>query len=368
MYFIFALIIYFAYKQYSGKNNGHYGFIKFVSIFFIATSALRHMFCSVDTWGYIRNLQNSFNKSWTEIFDYFWINYFQPGIYGKDPGYYVFEKALGSITSEPQIFFLILALLVFLPIYHIWRNYSASTFQTLVSALFYLTFFYAYVPNSAARQAIAIGFVLMAYLAYERKTKKGYILSALLVFVASLFHQSALIVLSIPIACFVFKKPKLLIYGSIVAFVTMLFVYQMVGEFLGAYNEVYDRYNEVGYYASVGRKPYLSIIFYALFFFIVLLNYRYETEYERYKILYVGGALSFVLMPILWLDPSAVRLVSYFGIWFSLLVPHSIDIAPAKHRTTYVMIVLAALFLRLLISQSNYAFFWQDIPMPSVYL
>ena len=72
--------------------------------------------------------------------------------------------------------------------------------------------------------------------------------------------------------------------------------------------------------------------------------------------------------PILWLDPSAVRLVSYFGIWFSLLVPHSIDIAPAKHRTTYVMIVLAALFLRLLISQSNYAFFWQDIPMPSVYL
>ena len=76
MYFIFALIIYFAYKQYSGKNNGHYGFIKFVSIFFIATSALRHMFCSVDTWGYIRNLQNSFNKSWTEIFDYFGLTIF----------------------------------------------------------------------------------------------------------------------------------------------------------------------------------------------------------------------------------------------------------------------------------------------------
>ena len=148
----------------------------------------------------------------------------------------------------------------------------------------------------------------------------------------------------------------------------MLFFYQEVGEFLGAYNEVYNSYNDVGYYASGGQRPYLSIMLYALFFLIVLLNFKYEDKYKKYKILYVGGAISFVLMPIIWLDPSAVRLVAYFGIWFSLLVPRAINIAPAPKRKVYVCIVLAALFLRLLISQSSYSFFWQDIPIPSVYL
>lgn len=367
MYFIFGLLLFIAYKRYSPKTDAHNGYIKFASVFFIMTSAFRHMYSSMDSYGYVLNLGKAVNKSWDSIFSDFWMLYFHPGIIGKDPGYYVFEKALSSITTNPQVFFLVIALFVFVPILLVWKKYSTSTFQTLVSSLFFLTFFYAYIPNSAARQAIAFGFVMMAYLYYERHNSKSYAIALLLVFIASFFHQTALIVLAVPFVAFFVRGPKMLIYGSIVAFVGMLFFYDAVGGFLGANNEVYDKYVEGTYYATTGQKPYLSIIFYALFFSIVALNYKYENNFQQYKILYVGGALSFVLMPILWLDPSAVRLVAYFGVWFSLLVPHIIDIMPSKSRQVYVILVMAALFLRLMISSSNYAFFWQGIPMPSVY-
>lgn len=128
-------------------------------------------------------------------------------------GFRALAILVSKISTNPQVFLAICAALCLIPqAVFIWK---VSPHVAPSVLLFWLI---GCIPViSAARQGIAMGLIVLGYLGLRKQTKSGMLLYCLSCIIASLFHDSAIILILLPfIAHFRVTRNKLLLAAVLV--------------------------------------------------------------------------------------------------------------------------------------------------------
>lgn len=336
-------------------------YVYFITFLLILFSGLRHEAVGNDTYAYMNNFDDLALRPWRDIFSNFWDMYLNPGSQGKDPGELVIIKACTYFLPNSRVFLFFVAAVLLIPIgIFVYRN-SDSLRTPCFFYVFYITMFYPYLPNSAVRQSFALTILMIGYMLLQKGKVKHLIA---LIFIASLVHKSILISLLI-LPYYYLQNTKFVYRYSALLFVAMLFGYEYIGIYLASQSDIYEMYAQ-GYYAA-SSMPYMVILMmfglYAIGWYVVGKD---QTAYDH-RLLYGGAAMAAVWVIMVRLDPSVIRLVSYFGPWMGLLVPYAVGKLPAKDAKTLFTILLIIFLFRAAITPDNYHFLWQEMKLHERY-
>ena len=351
---LFIFFLYYYLCRY-GKNNSRSVFIIIMTLVLILISGLRHEAVGNDTFGTMLKYERIVDTSWDEVLANFWERYFNPSYnFIKDPGEDIFYKLLSYITKDPRIFLIITGIIVLCSLGSFIYN-SAKTFRgVLFSYVIFVSLFYAYIPNSSFRQAMAFAILLQGYQALN---KKKYLLFLGLLVFASFFHKSILISIILLPLLFL-KETKLVYWGSFFLFVYVFFNYRNVGALLSETSDIYEYYLYIDFY-KYNNQPFMVIIM-ALGLYIYNGIGLYTNKRCSNNRLYIyGSALTLVFTPLIRLDPSALRLISYFGILLAIQVANS-SYGSAFMRHLFWVIVFIFFFKASLNPDDGYRFMWQE--------
>lgn len=358
----------FLYNNLRNKNykSGAKSFIIIVSILLIILSGLRHEGVGNDTYAYIMDFENSVDLSWKEVFQDFFRRFVSAVDNGeKDPGYLVFVKLMHIIGLNSRVYLFVTAIILMTPLgYFIYHN-STDLKTVLFSYCFYMILFYGYLPNSAIRQSLALSFILWAYLSLMRNK---LFTSICLIVAGSLFHKSSLIVLTI--IPFLYTKNIQTIYRWILLpFVGFLMFSGTVAQSLVSGNEIYSGYASGTFYSSAGNsKPYVIVILITIFYFIgwiYLKKFKSDSMSKQHKLLFMGCAYTFMLTPLIWANPSAIRIISYFGLCMAIIVGGCIS--KLKDMRFFFPLFLLVFFYKSISQNDNYHFMWEKMQMHERY-
>lgn len=265
-YWFYAILVFLAILIYAKNKPVEEQHKKICVVGFFALFlllALRHPYMGVDLgWGYSKGYLHSFEVlneyNLREIFQLKQhLNY--------ERGYIIFNKLVGLISKDQQVFLSVCAFVSVLPI--AIYTYKRSKMPLLSLFVFmglpvFLIFF------SGLRQAIAIGITVFSMFFVERKKIIGFVLTVLL---ATTFHSSSAIfliaypvyhiklnnigkltiLLFVPIV-FVLREPLFLLFGKLfkknvqienTGAYTLFMVFVLIYIFLIVFNDNYERKN-----------------------------------------------------------------------------------------------------------------------------
>lgn len=357
---LYILLLYhFIYRTHVKDKSKTFCFWTAVVMFLI--SSLRHEAVGNDTYAYMQHFEN-FNMTWGEIWQNFLLKYMTPSaVIGKDPGIDVFDKVVGYIIPNGRWYISLVSLITIGTIaYFIYDN--AKTLRSVCfSFIFFATLFYQYIPNSAVRQSIAMVCLLWGYKLLKNRKFWQF---AVMVLLASTFHKSALIGITMLPLMFT-KRIKVVYLFALMGFIMVLLFPNQIALFLGGENEVYASYVGGDYYNRANRPVMIIFLILILFILTYFILIKDEKLIEN-RIYYYGCALTFLSVPLIWVDPSALRLISYFGLFMPLLIGNEIDWYLPNSKMIYAVIVLA-FFLKNMFGNDNYHFMWQEMELHDRY-
>ncbi len=350
----FLLILYFWIIN-SKPQKPEKLFIVIATIVMILLSGLRHEGVGNDTLATMLKFEETINASWNEVFSNFWERYRNPDVYiGKDPGEMIFYKTLSLFTGDSRVFLFVVATIVLVSFgYFVYRS-THSIRTILFSYIFYISITYGYIPNSSFRQSIAMAILMPAFVILN---KKKYIIFVLLLLLASVFHKSVLTSIIVLPLMFV-KNSKQLYWFSLLPFLFVFFNYQIVGYLLGGFSDIYEGYLGINYYAR-HNLPIMVILMVLGLYLYIGVSLRSKEIIERDKLYLYGSCLTLILVPLIRLDPSALRLISYFGVLMGIQVGNSC-IKTEQMRTLYWVIVFIFWTKSALLPDDGYRFMWQE--------
>lgn len=149
------------------------------SIYIIIIQALRDKRVGTDIIGYLQGYKSSS-----------FINVFKgEKLYNYESGYTLLNKILNGMNVSEQIFLLIIAIIIMIPIAITWIRYSK---MPGLSVLLYMAFGFLTMTFSGLRQSIAIGITFYSYSFIKEKKLIHFIIAILL---AMQFHTSSVIFL-----------------------------------------------------------------------------------------------------------------------------------------------------------------------------
>ena len=349
---LLLLFLFFTLRGQNAKKT----FIVISSVAMVLVSGLRHPSVGNDTEGTMNKFQKISHSTWSEVLISFWDKYLNPSpTGGKDPAEDIFFKVLSIFTDNSQIMLFVVAIIALTSIGIFIYKHTTSLQEVLFSYIFFITLFYQYVPNSSVRQPIALAFLLFAFSALENKKFAIFII---LLFFASLFHKSALIAgLLVPLS--LIKNTRSIYYMFVPVFVFVLLYYKYVGTFLMGVNEVYEGYLQSSFYIS-NSKPFLVIVLMVgLYIYIAYCGVPQKVNGIHDRLMYYGTGMTTALVPLIWLDPSMLRLICYFGLYMALAVGKSAENSKSSKQ---IMILIYLLFIvKILTSRDNYHFMWENV-------
>ena len=184
-----------------------------------------------------------------------------------------------------------------------------------------------------------------------------------------MFHKSALIVLAL-IPFLYMNNIRIFYRLSLIPFAIVLMYPETIAEFLVADNEIYLSYGEGTYYLNnaVG-KPYMIILLISFFYvlgwiFIELLDVELMTQ--EMKLLSLGCAFTFMLTPLIWSNPAALRVVSYFGLCMAIFVGYSIT--EVRSLSIFLPLLFFVFCYHSISKNDNYHFMWENMKLPERYV
>ena len=310
----------------------------------------RHESVGNDTKNYIFYFNSYSKMSWDRILDE-----------SRELGYLYFNKLVSLITTKPQVFLSMAAILVNLMIYPVYKRLCVDPALTIALFCIMSTFTMMF---SGIRQmlAIALGFV-----AYEFVRKKKFILFVFVVGFAMLFHVSAFIlVLMYPVYHFRVTKIRLLVLipmlGLLLVFNEPIFV------FLSGYLEKYTRFEaEV---TSTGAYTMLIL-------FAILVVFSFVIPDEKAMDDETLGVRNFLIVSLALqmfapLHALAMRMNYYYIIFIPLLIPKILQYRKRDFmevailsRTVMVIFFIGYFFYSAYTSDNNlnvfpYHFYWES--------
>lgn len=321
------------------------------AIQFIAVFSLRSTQVGTDTPGYIEGWRLSFNNtflgfftgSYTRVFAYEW-------------GFTLLNYMISMFTRDPQIYLLVMSILIFIPLFFILYKYSSSLF---LSVLLYVHLGLFNLSLTMLRQSLAMSITLIAF---HYLTQNKRIRFVVVVLFAALFHKSALIFLPALLMKQVKLKWNVALLSVYLLALGLVFLYREA--LLTLFTSLVDNYsNTLGDTGS-----YTLFAVFLLIFSMSVLRYREAIQKDsRNNIYFTFMAVSGLMLTFTSMSYLALRLTYYYYIYFILFIPEIIQSFTERDRMllpSFYLITLALTFGFYMNSgiqsfNTPYKFFWE---------
>lgn len=253
-----------------------------------------------------------------------------------------------------QVFLLVVALLSIVPVSFIIYKYSRNVSFSFL--LFYSSILFHALEFAAQRQAIAFGFVMIAFHFLMQRKLVFYLI---FLGIGSLFHQSCMIFLPSYWLYNLRLDNNTIKYWGVVLAVSFVFSRGLFLYLNSFWRMEYGLYEE----GAGGER------FFALLCLIVIIGLNQPgkiNNYETIRVPLIVFAISPLLWPILNINPALTRLQFYFDFFIALYVPNYLSILENNSKKRYLLIVLSGfmmLYVILVMRESDsfypYKFFWE---------
>ena len=338
-------------------------FIFITSIVLIILSGLRHEGVGQDTYAYIFFYEDIQYTSWDDIWNNFFQRAFMPKDYeDRDPGLSLIMKCLYTIGLSTREWLFFVASFLIVPLGIVVYKFSENLKVVLYSYVFYVALFYGYLPNSAVRQSVALSFVLWAFLLLRNRR---FVLATISITLGAVIHRSAFIAL--PIIPFLFtKRTRLLYVLSIVLFFVIIVLQDRFVTLLLGDDNIYGEYNS--YYSENQQGKPINIILLMIGHYLLSMFYvwKYRNFSLQIRIVVLSSAACFALTPLIWVNPTALRTISYYGVFVPMLFAM---MCSNVRYGRFLLLMFILVFLYYTYSQgSNYHFMWEQIDLPDSYV
>ena len=318
-----------------------------MTVEFILLSGLRNIMVGGDTQAYITFFERiDFHYTWKEIITYIFWRYWT-GDKWFEPLYVLYIKIFHTVTINPQIFLIVTAIIIFIPL---GRYLYDNSRDISMSAMIYMCLFFQCFGITAIRQAIGISIVsLWGFRFVKERRLGGYLLT---VFVAFLFHVSAIIMLPFYFLYQMKLTPKMrMIYVGALAiiFLTKEKIIQIASQMVG-----------IVYVGAEGQKAFnMVIIMLAVTGYLLIRYDRVATQRTENKGFINAILIGTLILPFTQIDNTYMRLCYYYYMPLMIIIPEIIESFPRKlHMLIRVCAYLgmSVLFIR---HGLEYSFFWQ---------
>ncbi len=333
-YLALCFVLSFVAKQYP-KTKGFVIFVIF--LLGVIISGYRPFDFTKDNLAYINNFiihsKKSLSASWRDVLTND----------GKDPFYYFLGNVFSKLGFTYRGWFVFIATVYIGGFCYVTYKYSNDYF---ISVLILITQSYFYFSMTGLRQTLAMGICFFAYDFAVRKKPVGF---ALAVFLASLFHSSALI-----FAVFYFIKNLKINFKYWFATLGALAVSFLFPSFINNLVEQLAWNDELARYADVTTG--LSISGFIIQFCILLFCYmftRFDAKNDGYrKPWFAAMVMGLVIQAFVVNIDNIFRMAMYFSVYGVLAVPDAIELQGLKNRRLAFWIITALLMLDFLRSAS----------------
>lgn len=325
-------------------------FCALASLQWILLSGLRHVSVGADTLAYkVWSFDLLRDTPWSEV-----LRSLQGWFTGqsavKDPGYSVLVKSVQFLSVDYQVFLIFIAVLFTVPLGVFIFRYSA---EPCASFLVYSCLFAGFFAVTGIRQTVATALVVLV--GYKFIKERRLLPFLLLTMIAFTIHKSSLVFLP-----FYFLAQKKITGGYVTAVIGLaagVAVYRnQLMRLLGALSG-YEQYAQqwAGAGTAVFTAMLVAVAAVALWRAPAVIGGD-EDARIWYNALF--GAL--VLVPLTYVDPSAMRVVMYYSLFLLLLVPAVItSFTDARERVLVYYVAASALLVLFARVVPKYLFFWQ---------
>lgn len=257
-------------------------------------------------------------------------------------GFFTMCKILNYFSEDPQILLIITSLIIFGAMgFFVYENSE----DVIMSSILFVTLNYYGLFLSAMRQALAIGIIAFSlrYL-YEKK----YIKYFLGILVASLFHQTAIIMVVLIFFRNIKFFKKYLYIDILIAIVAFMFANKLFGVIVKFFT-VYESYSKSSFFES----NYFAALLNSVVSFVILITgiFCYELsngeKYKEYDFNAFIMSISFILYVVTMKINIFSRATMYFSIFTIVWLPNSINsIDNAKQRMVlkYCVFIFSMLY------------------------
>lgn len=281
----------------SRKRNKMTILLFFVGLFVLLS--LRDITVGKDLSEYKIIFERCYRSSLDELENFRW-----------EMGYTIYNKLVAFLSKDYRFFLVITALIVLIPIYKLYSKETKYSFLLIVLFINMPCFLMIF---SGLRQAIATSIGIFAFMALK---KKKYILSALLILLASWFHLSAWVLLLLYPAFFVKIKVNYLLFLLPAVIAIYVFRIPLLTALITLMPDQYmDFYGEIENTGAIGMM--ILFLIFSIFAFVVLDETCISKEtYFLRNILLIATVIQF-FVPI----HGMVQRMSYY---FLIFVPVAI--------------------------------------------
>lgn len=227
----------------------------------------------------------------------------------------------------PQLIFIIFGLINYVLLFSMFKNCTPNFY---LAVLTFLAFFYMR-DLSNIRQGTAIAITLYGF---KYIYSRSFIKYLIVCIIASLFHGSAFIALSI---YFIYNwfNTKILTICICFLFIGFKLIMLWMSQ-VGLYANYLDRLDEFG---GGDLKKYTNIVWFLIILLLDIINRRTRKNKKLYFVVIVG-----LIFPFLLGGHMGERISRYFLVYLCLLIPQSATFVKAEIRSV-IALTLVCYFL-----------------------
>jgi len=327
---------------FSKEYQQRWWFCLSITMMLILIAALRHDNIGIDTITYkyiFQSIQNNTYAIETRL----------------EEGYLYINEWVGKF-GDYRLFWFVVASISMLPVCFVIKEYSAYCGYSLL--LFFASVGFHTMELAAMRQALAFGFIVLAFHFLMRRNLLFYLL---MVFLAFTMHRSSVIFLPCYWLYSLRLNKKVLIAWGILLALCFVYGYTIFLRINALWSIDYTL-TEV----EAGGERFFMVNL--LFVIIGLANYKKFNDIPQIRVPLLIYSISVLLWPMLNSNPALFRLQYYFDFFYVLFLPNLICVLSKNWRLKYGLIA-ASLFVALYIilvlrnvpAYSPYYFYWEEL-------
>lgn len=357
-----GLLIFDNNYQISTKKQRQY-YVVYICLLLILQSGLRNVAVGADTFEYYNQFKYYSSLTWRQILD----EYILGTINGttKEGGFGLLNKTINLFTNNFQIYLFVIAIFFFTCLGKFIYHNTRTLYDVFMSLCFYELFFYTFFSITGIRQTIAVGITLLAYKYIKQRNLIKFIIFIL---IASAFHKTSLIFIPF-YYIYLIKKRNIIIYSLL----ALPFLFVSARAFAGILANLVDDYTwyAESTYANAGGPNYLIMLLLLTVASYFKFNKIEIIENSKYTPYINALVITLILSPLVWVDPTLLRLSYYYSIFIIALFPRLVDTFFSKNDSkskSIITILVVCVFSFIIIkTNSPYAFFWQEMELGSNY-